>query len=64
MLLCLLRFSCFIIVTYLFSSFASLGSCFSLWSSYSVFVEGVFFVLSGFGSLFVLVFDPRGVNLI
>ena len=42
----------------------SLGSSFLLWSSSSVFVQGVLFVLFGFGSLFVLVLDPRGVNLI
>ena len=53
----------FLRVCFVFTS-PSLGSCFFLWSSYSVFVQGVLFVLSGFGSLFVLVLDPRGSNLI
>ena len=52
----------FLRVCFVFTS-PSLGSCFFLWSSYSVFVQGVLFVLSGFGSLFVLVLDPRHVNL-
>ena len=54
----------FDLVAFLVSILLTLGLVFFLWSSYSVFVQGVLFVLSGFGSLFVLVFDPRGVDLI
>ena len=48
---CILSFF-FLRVCFVFTS-RSLGSCFFLWSPYSVFVQGVFFVLSGLGSLFV-----------
>ena len=54
----------FDLVAFLVSILLTLGLVFFLWSSYSVFVQGVLFVLSGFASSFVLVFDPRGVNLI
>ena len=53
----------FDLVAFPVSILLTLGSIFLLWSSYSFFLRAVLFVLSGFGSSFVLVLDPRGDNL-